>query len=314
MAPADLIDVAIALLRLHAVRVIERPAWRTRGRPYGFSPVGVMNHHDALNNAVTTDRGLAIIEGGRPDLPGPLANFWAEDDGTIYVVAGGNCNHAGMGSAVVLDRVKRDVPPGGDAAALGLSSTIVGNPWFFGIEVHNAGDGRDPYEGPQLDALLKLNASLCIAGGWSQNRCVHHREWTARKPDMSWRGPLRDNVALHMLTMTGAPPAPAAPPPPPPPFRVVRDWQEDPLQRIELVIPLDDQGRGWRRLDGTSGTPDVPFGRLVSVRPQGSAPGRDKAYWPLVETGEQDDGGVTLLTVEGGTPGGQARVWLHVAA
>jgi hypothetical protein len=85
------------------------------------------------------------------------------------------------------------------------------------------------------------------------------------------------------------------------------------MKRIEVLVPaLDDQGRGFIRLDGAP-WPHVPFGRLVSVRPQGSNPARDHDYWPLCEFGEQDDAGKTLLTIEGGRPSGPCRFWLVVA-
>jgi hypothetical protein len=34
--------------------------------------------------------------------------------------------------------------------------------------------------------------------GWSANRVVHHREWTKRKPDMSFQGDLRALVAERL--------------------------------------------------------------------------------------------------------------------
>lgn len=108
----------------------------------------------------------------------------------------------------------------------------------------------------------------------------------------------------------------AAPPLPLPPLRTFPTTELPELhmgRRIEVTVPvLDSDGRGWIRLDGVQ-WPDVPFGRLVSVRPRGSHPGRDRAYWPIPEFGEQDDGGKTLLSIEGGTPGGSTVFWLVVA-
>jgi hypothetical protein len=88
--------------------------------------------------------------------------------------------------------------------------------------------------------------------------------------------------------------------------------KEEAMQRISLTTPLDDMGRGWLPLDGANGRPRVPWGTLWSVEPQGSNPSRD-GYWPVPEVGQQQAGEVTLITVEGGVPGGSATLYLHTA-
>lgn len=192
------------------VIVKARPGWEKRcarrktasdtgnqrtGQPYPFTPVAVLNHHDALNEQTPVDRCLDIMENGRPDLPGPLCNLWLDDDGLCYVISAGNANHAGKGSSAVLDRVKRDLAPLGDARVRNLADDTIGNQWFIGIEVNGADGILTP---KQQDALVRINAAICRHELWTPNRCIHHREWTKRKPDMAWRGLLRQLVADHM--------------------------------------------------------------------------------------------------------------------
>jgi hypothetical protein len=151
--------------------------------------MGVMVHHTA--GPKTGDApSLDLCVRGRPDLAGPLANFVVARSGTVHLVAAGRANHAGMGAKELLELVRRDAPVVGNAKDHRYVDSVSGNAFFYGIEVENAGDGKDPYPAAQLEALAKLCAALCGAHGWSARRVVHHRQWTARKIDMSYRGDL----------------------------------------------------------------------------------------------------------------------------
>jgi hypothetical protein len=156
-----------------------------------FDPVGVMVHHTA--GASLDVRGLQSGYG----FPGPLCNVAIDRDGTRHVVTDGRANDSGMGSAVVLDDVRADRPVTADARDRGLADDVSGNPWFYDVEVVNDGRGQ-PYPPVQLDALAATCAALCAAHGWPAGRCIHHRQWTRRKPDMSWRGDLVGLVARHL--------------------------------------------------------------------------------------------------------------------
>jgi hypothetical protein len=194
-------------LRAEGCRVAEVGGWKQRQRPAGgeLRPVGIINHHTAGRD------DLNLVLKGRPPsdpkpLPGPLANLYLAKDGTVHVVAAGTANHAGSGAQEVLDRAKRDQPPRGDAGALGLKDNEgIGSSSWVGIEVENLGNGKDPYPDVQIQALVLANAAICRHQGWTAARCVHHREWTKRKIDMSHRGPLRDQIAARL---GGAAPAP----------------------------------------------------------------------------------------------------------
>lgn len=161
------------------VRLAVRDGWQTFARPGSWSPVGVIVHHTAGRNDLNT-----VIH-GRPDLPGPLANLYVDRDApwTVTLISGGRCNHAGAGAARVLDEVRQDVAPVGDALARGLIDGPVGNGLFYGLEAENMGDGVQHWPVPQLEAIAATCAALCRLHGWSANRVIAHREWTRRKPD-----------------------------------------------------------------------------------------------------------------------------------
>lgn len=153
-----------------------------------FHPAGVMVHHTA-----STGSALKVVTDGRADLHGPLCHLNIARDGRVNVVTEGLAWHAGSGSSVVLHRVCHDLAPVNDARNLHVADNTDGNPWFYGIEVDNTGVG-EPYPDKQIAALVWACAALCQHHHWSAARVIHHREWTARKTDMSYRGPLRGLV------------------------------------------------------------------------------------------------------------------------
>lgn len=196
MTPTDLADT----IRAAGVSVVEAPGWQTRGRPGKFAPVGIMVHHTA--GARTGDAPtLGMCIRGRPDLAGPLCHIVLARSGTAHVIAAGVANHAGTGSSIVLDKVRMDVPPDGDARLLRGPENGTGNVNFWGIECENQGNGVDPYPEGQLEALLLICAAVCRASEWTASRVIHHREWTRKKIDMSWRGDLRGLVDDRMKAL-----------------------------------------------------------------------------------------------------------------
>jgi len=195
----DMIEFA-SILRAAGLPVREVSGWRRRGRPPSTNPrdpaypaatrfAGIGLHHTAGHD------DLDVVVNGRPGLPGPLANLYVARDGKVYVVAAGRANHLGAGAVEVYRRTLRDLAPLGDAADVGLDDSTVGNGVYVGIEVENFGTPGDPYPRAQIDSLQRTCAALCEEMGWTANRCVQHREWTRRKVDMSYRGPLREAVA-----------------------------------------------------------------------------------------------------------------------
>ncbi|MFI6057472.1 peptidoglycan-binding protein [Streptomyces sp. NPDC051286] len=195
-------DALVRALRDEGVRVLEHGNWKTHNRnhkgPWG--PVhGVMLHHTAGTDS------LALCRTGTPDLPGPLCIGLLAKDGTVHLVGYGRTNHAGNGSAAVLDAVRAEASmpvPGSD--------TVDGNARFYGFEIENLGNGRDPYPTAQLDAAERLSAALCRAHGWSAGSVIAHKEWTRRKIDPSFSmASMRSRIAARLGTSPTAPAAPA---------------------------------------------------------------------------------------------------------
>lgn len=174
-------DQIVEALRDYGLTVVERPGWRTRGTRHPFIPIGQAWHHDALSEAVSDARALQIVEEGRPDLSGPLCNGWIDSSSVVYLIAHGNANHAGWNEIDVIDRLRKGLAPLGDARTDPDTDGIVGNPYLWGWECRNAGDGIDVWD--QLDAMERAGAALCDVNGWPAAANAAHRELTARKPD-----------------------------------------------------------------------------------------------------------------------------------
>lgn len=182
-------------LRKRGVTVHEVSGWQTRGRPYTFRPVGVMAHHTAGRNS------LALCINGTSRVLGPLCNFLIHKNGTVYLISQGYTNHAGSGSSIVLNESSHGIAPSGDAAQRGLRDDTTGNAYYWGIEVENRGTTSDPYPAIQLEMLVRLCAALCDIYGYDPDSVIHHREWTKRKIDMSWRGDMRGVVTERLAEM-----------------------------------------------------------------------------------------------------------------
>ncbi len=187
---------ALSLLELEGLDVVAEKGWETKGRA-GFTPAGIMVHHTA-GPAKGDAPCLSTCINGRPDLSGPLCHILLARSGKVHLIAGNIANHAGKGAQQVLDMVRKDEPVTKNARERGFADSIGGNQFFYGIEVENAGLASDPYPPAQLEALARICAILCNAHSWSANRVIHHRQWTSRKIDMSWRGDLSSSVAQYM--------------------------------------------------------------------------------------------------------------------
>jgi hypothetical protein len=142
--------------------VHEIAGWRTTGSS-SFDPHGHVCHHDVINDQPgTSDHMPGIIRDGRPDLAGPLANFWLETDGDVHLCAAGTANHAGAGFWHDLNE-NRDV---------------------WGTEANN--NGSAPWPDEQLEAWYRLCAATCEFSGFAPSEVCGHKEWATppgRKPD-----------------------------------------------------------------------------------------------------------------------------------
>ncbi|MGK5632844.1 peptidoglycan-binding protein [Streptomyces sp. URMC 123] len=195
-------DAFARALRAEGVSVVEHDGWRTHNRnhmgPWG--PVnGVMLHHTAGRDSVE------LCQDGMSGLPGPLCIGVIAKDGTVHLVGYGRTNHAGKGSRAAYEAVRAEGPtparPGPDA--------LDGNTHFYGFEIENLGDGRDPYPDAQLDAVERIAAAVCRAHGWTPASVIGHKEWTTRKIDPSFSMPgMRDRIAARLQGDPGARPEP----------------------------------------------------------------------------------------------------------
>src|SRR5690606_8598526 len=127
------------VLRDAGLQVVEVDGWETRGRDFSEPIRGVMVHHTATPASVSGDYpSLRIVRDGRSDLPGPLAQLGLGRSGTVYVIASGRANHAGVGHW-----------PG-----------ILGNADTIGIEAEHPGTISHPWPTVQLAAYYQLCAAL----------------------------------------------------------------------------------------------------------------------------------------------------------
>jgi len=138
------------------------PGHITRGSQ-DFNPRGHVCHHDVIpDQPGKQDHVPGIIINGRPDLDGPLANFWLEVDGDVHVVALGRANHAGVGSW------------------RGLSQ----NSQVWGTEANNMGTPATPWPDEQLEAWYKLCKATCQFSDFEPAMVCGHKEWApGRKSD-----------------------------------------------------------------------------------------------------------------------------------
>ncbi|WP_329616503.1 N-acetylmuramoyl-L-alanine amidase [Streptomyces brevispora] len=175
---------ALAALRAEGVRVVEVGSWSTHNRNHK-GPWGPLNgsivHHTVTKGTANT---VAMVRDGYADLPGPLCHGMIAKDGQVHMVGWGRTNHAGGGDPAVLAQVvaedygTRPTPP-----TRGNKNGVDGNAHFYGWECENLGDGKDPWPDAQYDAIVRVQAALCRAHGWSAKSVIGHLEWSSDKVD-----------------------------------------------------------------------------------------------------------------------------------
>lgn len=177
----------IATFKKWGVKYYEVGNWRRAGRDsstgLSFGPVyGCVTHHTGTDASDSANR--ALIVGGRSDLPGPLANFGMNDDGTVDIISIHRCNHAGGGDPDVLRAVQResyDLKPPPTDKHQGEAGAFDGNDVFYGVECYYS--GGHPMMTPAYTSLVKLWASICDHHGWSAKSVIGHGEWSDYKWD-----------------------------------------------------------------------------------------------------------------------------------
>lgn len=173
-------DRLVQALKAEGVTVRERSGWRTHNRNHkgAWGPVnGITIHHTAGRDS------LALCWSGTDALPGPLCHTHLAKDGIATMVGHGRANHAGHFAQNAHDAVVKEsaTHPRPDAIEL-----VDGNRHYYGIEIENLGDGKDPYPTVQYQAAVRWAAAICRAHGWSANSVIGHKEGTRRKIDPSF--------------------------------------------------------------------------------------------------------------------------------
>lgn len=144
--------------------VTEVGGWKTHGHGPMAMCEGIVGHHTATPSSADGDYpSLKVVRDGRAGLRGPLSHLGLGRSGTIYVIAAGNCYHAG----VSVHAGYRDL-----------------NNKYIGIEAEDNGDGV--WTDAQRDAYPKLVGSLLYVMKRGPNRYVSHRSCalpSGRKPD-----------------------------------------------------------------------------------------------------------------------------------
>jgi hypothetical protein len=163
--------------RLTGYPVIEVSGWRERGHGPMRSVDGVVGHHTS-NPGRGDYPSLRIVRDGRADLAGPLAHLGLGRSGTVYVIAAGQCWHAGASRWAGFNDL---------------------NDEFIGIEAESAGT-RDDWTPDQRNAYPRLIAALLHYMRRGADRLGFHKEVClphGRKIDAAyWDGPqTRERVA-----------------------------------------------------------------------------------------------------------------------
>lgn len=194
----------VSVLKREGVKVSERySGWRTHERDdetgRSFGPVnGVLIHHTAGRDS------RSLCYNGRSDLPGPLCHTHLAKDGAATMMSAGRANHAGpvarnAHNAVVNESSSHPRPSRS-------SGTVDGNDHYYGIEIENLGNGRDPYPNVQYDAAVRWAAAICRHHGWSADSVVGHKETSVEgKVDPSFdMSEFRRDVAARLKVGAGS--------------------------------------------------------------------------------------------------------------
>lgn len=281
------LDNIVPILRNWGLNVVETSGWITRG--YAGQDLqdirGVLWHHTATNrnrfngnNAPTLDMCI----NGRNDLPGPLCNIVFGRDGTVYMVATGVSNHAGVGIA---DGVPRNM----------------GNHYLIGIEMESSGVAPWDWTPEQLRLAPILGAALETAYllrlPEAQRLQIGHMEYSSEgKIDPAgWPGGMDGLRASINSILAGGKPAAPAPAAPAAPAPVAAGYVPDEHWRVDPGDTLTDAARHF----GVSVADIARFNGIANVN--------------VVKTGERiwppNKGYADTWTVDPGDTLGKVSQW-----
>lgn len=148
-------------LRRAGLKVKKIRGWENRGRNVPFTPRGTCFHHTASGRNSGNAPCLGLVLRGTSAVPGPLANILIGRDGTIFLVAAGYANHAGLGGP------NRGVPKNS------------GNRYLVGFECENDGRG-EPWPREQL---LAIDTAFAVTLKFLKRRVRRHQAHKEYAPD-----------------------------------------------------------------------------------------------------------------------------------
>lgn len=149
--------------RAAGLDVVEVAGWERRGGELEQTRVVIAHHTGTSARARGSYPSRDVVVDGRADLAGPLSQLGLGRDGSVWIIASGKANHAGVG------------------AWRGCSRSVE----TIGIEAEHPGDST-PWPAVQVDAYDRLCAALLTRLGLDYRALCAHREWAlppGRKPD-----------------------------------------------------------------------------------------------------------------------------------
>jgi hypothetical protein len=176
----------VKLLREHGLEVEDARVPPADGVLF-VDPEFLVIHHTASNRnsgALPSKSTVRFGRGGSHPVKGPLCQLLIGRGGELVAITDGKANQAGMGSSLVLDRIRKGLPPGAPGR-----DDMGGNGVSWGWEVENDGIG-EPYSAECYEAVVAVTAVVCIDQGFDPAvRVIGHKEWTRRKIDPTYSMP-----------------------------------------------------------------------------------------------------------------------------
>lgn len=182
------------------------PGWENAGSSgrMGVTAIGFVLHHTASayrpGNPKNDAPSLGLLRKGRGQpspLPPPVVQLFQSRSNVVWLIAAGVSNHAGKGSGVVLEQVRKGEKVTGSAGSRHLQDTIGGNSYFGGLEVEHAGTEVEAWSDDRVLTMCRVAAGVADAIGRGPNCVISHMQWTRRKSDPSvpervWMEALRE--------------------------------------------------------------------------------------------------------------------------
>jgi hypothetical protein len=86
------------VLSTAGLNVIEEQGWKTAGKdPGDLRFTGILDHHTGSLTIGGKHQSFGTVTKGRPDLSGPLCNWYICRANDVHLIASGKANHAGTG-------------------------------------------------------------------------------------------------------------------------------------------------------------------------------------------------------------------------